>query len=341
MNIIRWYYSPHGIRTVNVILIAALGLFMIGMSIAGTIMTLEESVIDVDWSFALMTIYAYAGVVILLTADRSPRIAIFVGGIAFAVMNIVQQMVIITQIGSVPSAILSVVMDAAMIVCAILCLTGDRHSPLRLLGISMIHFATIFTAQMLEVLEFTDMFGRTTFWWMIVVCIYLVLYMVLLLRPGIREESVKSRIRKGISVISSKMVTGPSASISSKDVGALIGTDRSRWKDNADTDRIASEYTAAIHEPDRTTYLISYRWRDEDDVRMTVAPDIRYKPYGSGFVLRDHSIENVDGVRYLRLYGDDGFFIRILIEEGDIELVQEEQDITEPVQYLKDKMLTG
>ncbi len=68
---------------------------------------------------------------------------------------------------------------------------------------------------------------------------------------------------------------------------------------------------------------------------------LRFKPYGSGFVLRDHSIENVDGARFLRLYGDDGFFIRILIEEGEIELVDEDLDVTEPVQYLKDKMMTG
>ena len=341
MNLMKWLNSPAGIRKVNMILIVALGLFMIGMSIAGTIMTLEEPVIDVDWSFMLMTIYAFAGVIIVFSADRSPRVAIFVGGIAFAVVNIVMQMVIIIQIGSVPSAILSVIMDVAMIVSAILCMTGDRHSPIRLIGICAIHFATVFTAQMLEVLEITDMFGRTTFWWMIVQCIFLIVYIVLLLRPGIREETVKNRIRKGITVINAKMVAGPSASISARDVGALMGKDRSRWKDNADTDRIASEYTAAVHEQERTTYLVSYRWRDEDDIRIAVAPDIRYRPYGSGFVLRGHSVENADGVRYLRLYGDDGFYIRLLIEEGELDLVEEDQGFTEPVEYLKDKIITG
>ena len=340
-RIVKWFNSDEGIKVVNTLLIVALGLFMLGMSIAGTIMTLEEPVIDVDWSFLLMTVYSYAGIIVIFSLGRSPRVAILVGGIAFAIVNMVMQLVIITQIGSVPSAILSVIMDVAMVVSAILCMTGDRHAPLRLLGICMIHFATVFTAQMLEVLEVTDMFGYTTFWWMIIQCIFLIIYMILLLRPGIREETVKVRIRRGISVVSAKMVTGPSASIGAKDVMALTGKDRSGWKDNGDAERIVSEYTAAIHEPERTTYLISYRWRDDDEVRIAIAPDIKYKPYGSGFVLRGSSVENRDGMRYLRLYGDEGFFIRLMIEEGEVDLVDEELGRTEPVEYLKDKMITG
>ena len=239
-----------------------------------------------------------------------------------------------------PAPNLSVIMDVVMVICSILCLIGDRHSPLRLLGICMIHFATVFTAQMLDVLEITDMFGRTTFWWMIVECVFLLVFMGLLLRPGIREDTVKNRIRKGITVISSELVTGPSVSISAKDIGPLVGKDRSRWETKDGSDSI-SEYTAEVHEEKRITYLTSYRWKDEEEIRLTAVSGNVYRPYGSGFVLRDHSIENADGVRYLRLYGDDGMFIRLLIEEGEPEPVKEDEDIDEPVQYLKDKMMTG
>ncbi len=52
--------------------------------------------------------------------------------------------------------------------------------------------------------------------------------------------------------------------------------------------------------------LISYIWDGEKDIRISFAPNIKYKPNGDGFVLRDYSIENSDGVRYLRLYGGGG-----------------------------------
>ena len=74
---------------------------------------------------------------------------------------------------------------------------------------------------------------------------------------------------------------------------------------------------------------------------MSIAPDIKYKLYGSGFVLRGHSIEEYGGVKYLRLYGDDGFFLRILIEEGDLRKPTEDDDYFEPVEYVGDKIITG
>jgi len=341
MNFIKWMNTPTGIRTINMVLIVVMGLFMLGMAIAGTIMCMREPLIDVDWSFALMTIYAFAGVVILLTANGSPRFSLFVGGVAFAVMNFIQQLIIITQIGSVPSAIISTVMDVVMVVCCILILIGDRHSPVRLLWICAIHFATIFTAQMLDVLGFTHMFGYTTFWWMIVSCLFLVFYMILLLRPGIREDTVKNRIRKGIIVVGSKLVTGPSAIISASDADAIVGKDRSGWKNNDITGTIESEYTATVTEENRTTYLTSYTWKDEKEIRITFAADTKHRLYGSGSVLRGHSIEDVDGIRYLRLYGDEGFFIRLQIEEGEVRPAEEDTEYTEPVEYLKDKVMTG
>ena len=77
------------------------------------------------------------------------------------------------------------------------------------------------------------------------------------------------------------------------------------------------------------------------EVRLTFAPNVRYMPYGKGFILRDHSIEEADGARYLRLYGDDGLLIRLLIEEGDLEPAHPGTEFTEPVEYIKDKIITG
>ena len=340
MKITEWMGTPTGIRTVNTALIAVLGLLLIGMSIAGTIMVLEEPLIDVEHSYVFMTVYAFGGTVVFLTANGSPRFSIFMGGITFAVMNLIQQAMIIDHFGSIPTAILSTLMDFAMIISCILCLIGDTHSPYRLLGICAIHFANMFTAQMLDVIGLMDTLGETTFWWTTLACLFIILYMFLLLRPGIREDTIKSRIKKGITVIDSSYVTGPSAAISDKDVPALLGEDRSSWTPNEDLVRI-SEYRTAVHEDDRVSYLVTYVWDDEEKVRMTIASDTDYKPYGSGFVLVGHSFEDADGARYLRLYGEEGIFIKLLVVEGEIARESILKRFTDPIEYIKDKLTTG
>ena len=259
MSLIALIKSEKFAKWKNIALVALLGLFMIGMAIAGVIMSLREPLLDVEWSFVIMAFYAYSGVIVMLSADRSPRFAVFVAGMTFAVMNAVQQLVIITQIGTVPSAILSVIMDGGMVICSILCLTGDRHSSLRLLGISMIHFANVFTAQMLDVLEITDnMFGYTTFWWMIIECIFLVIFMIILMLPEVREESVKSRIKKGVTVVGSKLVSEPGVSVLTKDVDALTGKDMSGWI-SVGVGPVESEYNTEIRDGNKNVRLTACR----------------------------------------------------------------------------------
>lgn len=343
MNFKGWWKSQAGINAVNRVLVAALGLFMIGMAIAGTIMTLEEPLIGVDWAYMLMPAYAYSGVVILLSLDKPLRFAVFMAGVTFGTMNMFQQLVIITQIATVPSAVLAVIMDFAMIISSILCLMGDRYGSLRLLGICLINFVTTFSAQIMDVLGVTDYtFGYTTFWWMIVECVFLIVFMIVLLRPGMREESVKSRMRKGVIVVGSKLVSDPAVSVAAKDVNALTGSDTSGWTVNDDADPIESEYTAEVRDGKKIVYVTSSRWRGEDRIRVSIAPDIKYRLYGSGFVLRGHSIEESGSAKYLRLYGDDGFFLRILIEEGGLRRPEEDDDdYFEVVEYVGDKIITG
>ncbi len=342
MNPKGWWKSPAGIRTVNKVLVAAMGLFMIGMAIAGTIMTLEEPLIGVDWGYILMPAYAYSGVVILLSLDKPLRFAVFMAGVTFGTMNMFQQLVILTQIGTAPSAVLAVIMDLAMIISSILCLMGDRYGSLRLLGICLISFSTTFSAQMMDVLGLTDYtLGYTTFWWMIVECVFLVVFMIVLLRPGMREESVKNRMRKGVIVVGSKLVSDPLVSIGAKDVNALTGSDISSWTVNDDGNPIESEYTAEVRDGKKIVHLTSCRWRGDDEIRVSIAPDIKYRLYGGGFVLKGHSIEESGNNKHLRLYGDDGFFLRILIEEGDLSRPTEDDEYFEPVEYVGDKITTG
>ena len=292
MNLIKRRKKKPGTGIVAKALMAAMGLLMIGMSIAGTIMILDEPLISMDWAYIVMPAYAFSGVVILMALDKSPRFAIFMSGATFGAMNMVQMLVIITQIAPVPSAILGVIMDLAMIISSILCLMGDRYSTFRLLGISLISFSSVFTAQMLDVLGITDhMFGYTTFWWMIV----------------------------------------------------NSGSDTSRWTFNDDANPIASEYTAETHGGKMAVRITSCRWRGDARIRISISPDVKYRLYGSGFVLIGHSIEESGGSRYLRLYGEDGFFFRILIDEGDPHRPsgEEEDELFDAVEYVGDKIVTG
>ena len=343
MKIREWWNSQEGILLVNRIIMVVLGLFMIGMAIAGVLMILREPVIDVEGGYLFMTIYADSGVIIILSTKRSPRFIIFLAGITFAAMNMVQQAAILT-IGDFPVAWLFITMDFVMIMSSILCVLGDHYSAMRLLGIAAIDLLATYSVQMGEVVGLTHMYGYTTFWWMIVECLFLLTYIILLLRPGIRDDSVKTRIRRGVQVVDSMMISAPSAYI---DIGckeALTGEDRSGWTVNDGDSPIESEYTTAVHDGKKVLNIISYRWRGEDEIRMTIIPNLKSRPYGRGFVLRAHTVEEADGVRYLRLYGDEGFFLRILLkapEEVEESKPEEHPEDVDPIEYVGDKVMSG
>ena len=343
MNFRKKRKNRSGRITVNRILIAVMGLLMIGMAIAGAFMVVREQLLESAWAYVLMPVYAYSGTIVLLSFDRSLRFAVFVAGVTFGFMNMAQMLTIITQVDTVPSAVLSLIMDLAMIISSILCLLGDRYSSFRLLGICMISFATTFTAQMLDALGLTDgMFGYTTFWWMIVECVFLVVFMIAVLRPEMREESVKSRIRKGVLVVNYKLVSDPAVSIAAKDVNAVTGSDMSGWSADETENMTESSYTAEIRDGKKIMHLTSCRWKGEDEIRVSISPDTEYRLYGSGFVLRGHSIEESAGARYLRLYGDDGFFLRIMIDEsGSLRVSEDDDEYFEAVEYIGDKIITG
>lgn len=343
MNILEWWNSPSGIIIVNRIIMAAIGVLLIALSALGIDMALNETLIDMGWLYVLMAVYAYSGVIILLSTDKSPRFIIFLAGITYAVMHAIQNLTIL-QIATVPSAMLGLIMDLVMVISSILCLLEDRHSTLRLLGICLINLATVFTAQMADVLGFTHMFGPTTFLWTIVDCVFLAVFMCLLLRPGVREESLNSRMRKGMTVVDSMLISEPSTFIHDRDVDALVGKDRSEWTVNGSSGSISSEYTTEVYDGRKVTQMVSYTWGKEDTVRISIIPRAKYMPYGSGFALKGYSIEEQDGSRYLRLYGEDGSFFKLLIKDDDIpeqDVPDEQKRDDDPINYVEERAFSG
>ena len=132
--------------------------------------------------------------------------------------------------------------------------------------------------------------------------------------------------------------------IDEKDMPALIGTDRSGWVQKEDAGPIESECVTEVHDGNRMALLTSSKWRGEEDIRISIVPNINDRPYGYGFVLRAHSVEELEGSRYLRLYGDDGFYLKLLVR-SDSEMEQESPEEMnpdqDPVVYVGDKIMTG
>ena len=107
---------------------------------------------------------------------------------------------------------------------------------------------------------------------------------------------------------------------------------------------IESEYTTEVHDGKKTLQVISYTRRDEDAVRLTILPNIKSRTYGRGFILRAYSVEELDGSRYLRLYGDEGFFLKILLrDDADTEQTEPEEhpEDVDSIVYVGDKIMTG
>ena len=144
--------------------------------------------------------------------------------------------------------------------------------------------------------------------------------------------------------VSSLLTTSSGALVYRDEADALTGEDRSSWSE-AEGGRILT-HTSYIPDENKRFELASEIWDGDGIVRMSVRQLGASQYMATSFVLRGHSVEDCGGAQYLRLYGEGGFFIRLLtadrpetegkltdstsddaIEEADIE----EENALDPV----------
>lgn len=136
------------------------------------------------------------------------------------------------------------------------------------------------------------------------------LFAIFLLQPGVRDETMKRKMKIGMAGVEAMLSVSSDAFVSRDDVPAMLGEDMGSW--TYEDDGPVECYRKTIMYDDKREFIItSRRWRGGSEISISVDQRMVTSSYGKAFVLKGSSREEVDGEEFIRIYGADGTFMRI------------------------------
>lgn len=273
-----------------------------------------KEVFDITTEWASLA-YIIPAILVIRYINRPPRFAILTIAVCIPV---IEMGTLIPELMEAPSMAILFFMDFVMMVSGIHCFIGDEHSVTRLIYVSItmmiLNLAASFMILIIAIFSLEVDLMLLAVYNLSSVFIYL-LFTLFLIQRDVREESMGSKLRGGIEATDALLSSGPGAYIYTEEVYPLLGMDMSKWYVTGLDCPIEALYTATVHDGKRSLLLTSKKWRGENRIRISVDEDLKTRPYGTGFPLNYHSFEQASEGLYLRLYGDEGFFMRIRIKD--------------------------
>ena len=209
---------------------------------------------------------------------------------------------------------LSMFLDIIYIISAIHAFLGDKHSASRLFYISLgqmamhggILIAYIASGIFMEYLNLSIYMACNA-------GAYL-LYTIFLLQPGVRDETMGRKLKIGMTSVEAMMSVSSESYILRKDVDSMLGKDMSRWT-ILDQGPIEAKYETCLYDGTRKFTITSKKWKGDDTVMINIDQQILTDSYGKSYPIRSYRTEETEEGEYLRIYGDDGFYARILLAD--------------------------
>ena len=255
------------------------------------------------------------GLIMLGLINKPARHVILVFTLGYALIDFCTLLTLVLQ-GQTAATLARAIFDILVVSSAIHYFIGDRHSINQLTLV----FAMFLVVQIVSILIAAStamLLGRSFFKLvpMILEGLAILVFIFLLLRPGIREGTLGKFLNTSLLAVESLFSSSPEACIRREDVNGVLGIDRSNWTAGEADGPIDSLHIARIYDKKREFLITSKIWKGEDKIRISIEQDLKSKTFGDSFILKGH-VEETDGEdTYLRIYRDDGFFLRILIME--------------------------
>ena len=316
MNPMSWLRDASHMSKINKALVVLLGIISIAVGVTGVYAGVTDPEFA-DLSYLMYALFVVSGIVLMRSTARTHIFIIFVAGVTYGFVDLSTIVPdLLTELD--PISIMKAFADLTIVFSSIHCMLGDRHCSIRVFVLCGIDL-TMLVAAMAALLLLNDKEGgfNSTIPCIVASIAYIVVFMTFLIRPGVRDDFTKRRLKKGMVVVESMLSTSPSAYIHRKDVDAIVGKDMSSWH-TYDEGPIEMEHQAVIYDGARDFIFTSYKWRGEDFIRISIEQKLKAQFFGRGFVLIGSSLEESDGRDYLRIYGDDGIFIRLLVSDEPI-----------------------
>ena len=317
MNPMSWLRDASHMSKINKALVVLLGVISIAVGVTGVYAALTDPDYA-DISYLMYALFVISGIVLMRSTAKTHIFIIFVAGITYGSVDLLTNVPgLLEELD--PISIMKAFADLTIVFSSIHCMLGDRHCSIRVFVLCGIDLAMLLAAlAALLLLSESEGEFNTTIPCIVASIAYIVVFMTFLIRPGVRDDFTKRRLKKGMVVVESILSTSPTAFILRKDVDAVIGKDMSSWH-TYDEGPIEMEHQAIVYDGVRDFIFTSYKWRGEDFIRISVEQKLKAQFFGRGFVLIGSSLEESEGKEYLRIYGDDGVFIRLLISDEPIK----------------------
>lgn len=140
------------------------------------------------------------------------------------------------------------------------------------------------------------------------------IYILTLTRKGIWYPSVVKRVSRNLREIEDSTHTGGREFIEPSDVSVFTDPDRSGWE-HFDNGPLECETRVQLRGPSRDIQLLIQKWRDEDDLLVTVLPE-NHGQLSQGYQFRVVRTILSDEGDMVTFYDDSGTFVRIRVQEA-------------------------
>ena len=293
-------------------LMSILLLIMVGISIYQvTEVSPGESL-----EYLVSTVDFIPAVCMLMWQDKPVRYTLMVFSVTLGATGLVGAFISISD--SLTSlAIMGLIIFASLmfIFSGLHAFLGDRHSATRLFYVSF--GLACLNAVLMFMLMALGMYGDdvplSTESDIMSIAV-LLMFSVFLLQPGVRDETMKRKLKIGMAGVEAMLSVTPEAFIVKDDVPALLGEDMESWTFEEEGP-VECYRKTPLYDGKREFSIVSRRWRGGTEISISIDQRMVTSSYGRAFVLKGSSREEIDGIEYVRIYGADGTFMRIRLGE--------------------------
>ncbi len=312
MKVPERFRGPAAAAEINAMIVTVIGVFLFCSGIADISQLMKDGG-SPDWHCIMPVLSSVIGLSLMLFPHSRPQTVVPLAAGVYAVSTIITETEYLIS-NMTTLRLLLVITSIAIVVSAAQYAIGYGHGTTRIMATLLVHFAVLLPSLFLifvimprfmelTVSSYSAMFGA----------LFLAALVFYLFRPGVRDDSFNRRINLGMRTVASLLSTSSGTFVYSDDVDAITGIDRSGWSP-AEGGRILT-HSSELTDENRTFDLVSEIWDDDGRIRISVTQRGASQYMATSFVLKGHTIEETEQGRYLRLYGEGGRFMRILVAD--------------------------
>ena len=295
----------------NRFIVILMGISAFGAGLISVILAVKAGPGDTRWMYIATLPMLFAGILLIIGSKWRPSMIILLAGLGHS-GSIIWSEALALERQLTPIPILMTIAGLAMLISSIHCALGYRYSGRRIFFILLVEFILFCPAVFILVAAFREeLFSNQDALLLLFQGVFVLAFMVYLLRPTVRDDSTDRRLILGMRVVESFMTSSSSVQVHESETDGIVGKDLSGWTEGFGP--VISTHTSTAVGGGRRFNIISERWEDEDAIRVTIRQEARFQPTAVSFLLKGYTFEDLDDRRYLRIYGEGGYYVRLLL----------------------------